>query len=478
MAARNEEDRVGVVSWLLRKLALGLLWLVKTWWVTLVWLAAIGFVLSIAHPLVRVVALVLMVAVAVALWFIPRCRGFVPGWGDFQRWRYRRQEDQARIQGHHYSVALGLVDAIPEHLRAWAFSKPQKRLPGGLVRHTADGVTLRAWQKLPATSEAILAKAQAFAPTIGMIPELTTVERTAQSTVLLVKWYKAEPVDLLATGRGGHFAVNAAGAPILGRVQDGSNFALDVVGDPFHVITQGASRSGKSVAVYSLLGGYAAAAAAGEVVICGCDPTGILLAPFAEYPGAEFRALGLSDLDAIPAALNALVAEMDRRIADLLMGQGRDKLDKGDAPALLVVLEEYPGLLSALESADKALKSDQRRLPAVKNAVQRLIQEGAKALVRVQILAQRADASIVGGSERSNVGSRISLRVDNSDAVRMLHADASPEMVERIRSFKPGYAYVERAGLPPEVVRFDMADYAAYRAHVLEMQRRIDSGRE
>lgn len=469
MATRQVAERQSIWVWLLGKSFAGIVWLVKTWPVTLLWLVLLIVVLGNSRLPASLVLLGVVVAV-VAFWFIPGCRRFVlPVTSDWKRWRFKKHQDLARVNGHYYAVALGLVDPIPEELTKWAFSKPQKRLPGGVVWKTADGCTLRAVQSLPQTDEKILANAQAFAPTIGMVAALTTLERPTQGQVL-VRWRKTAPVDLLAMGRGGVFAVNAECAPILGRFQDGRDFALDVPGDPYHVIVQGASRSGKSVGVYSLLGGYAAAAASGDVLICGADPTGILLAPFAGYPGAEFRALGLSDLDAIPAALNALVAEMDRRIAELLMGQGRDKLEQGDAPALIVLLEEYPGLIAALESADKALKPDERRLPAVKNAVQRLIQEGAKAQARVIILAQRADASIVGGSERSNVGTRISLRVENSDAVRMLHADASPELVERIRAFKPGYAFVERAGLPPKVVRFDMADYQAYRSHVLAMQ--------
>lgn len=96
-----------------------------------------------------------------------------------------------------------------------------------------------------------------------------------------------------------------------------------------------------------------------------------------------------------------------------------------------------------------------------------MIQEEAKAGVRVLLLAQRMDASIVGGPERSNIGTRISLRVDNRDAVAMLHPDADPETVERVRGFAAGYVYVERPAGAPQVVRFDAVDYSEYRRVVM-----------
>lgn len=158
---------------------------------------------------------------------------------------------------------------------------------------------------------------------------------------------------------------------------------------------------------------------------------------------------------------------MDNRISRLL-SLGVDKITPDRYfPALVIILEEYPGLIAAVKTMDAALKPADRLLPRLKSAVQRLIQEGAKAGLRVILVAQRMDAEIIGGSERSNIGNRISLRVDNADAVRMLHPNASPETIEQINGFAAGYAYLERPAEPGQVVRFDYLDYQGYRSHVI-----------
>lgn len=456
-------EAIGTGLWATVKFVTRWVWrfLPSILWVTLL----LVLVANLGRGLLPWLLLLPLVAAAVSTWIVPSLRRFQPVISDVRRYRTMRATRQAHVRGYRLAVTMGLVKPYDEATERYAMQRPVKRLASTKLVQTPGLTSLWVRQQLPFDDEQLRTLARRSAGLVGAPEQYATIEHPAPGVVRFL-WRQAAPVDHLAKPRAGTFRVQD-GAPILGRFQDGRDFALDVIGDPYHVAIQGASRSGKSVGVYNLLGGYAPAAARGEVIVCGIDPTGVLLAPFNDYPGQQYRALGLADLDAIPAALTALVAEMDRRIADQLLAAGRDKLEPGDAPALLIVLEEYPGLLAALDSADKALKPAERRLPGVKNAVQRLIQEGAKALIRVQVLAQRADANIIGGAERSNLGTCLSLRVTNADAVRMLHADATPETVEQIRAFPPGYAYLERAGAAAEIVRFDMADYQAYRQHVL-----------
>lgn len=280
-----------------------------------------------------------------------------------------------------------------------------------------------------------------------------------------VQYRALAPIDPLADGR--NTTPESLAHNVTGRRSDGENLSFDFVGDSWHTAIQGQTRSGKSVAMYAILGALAPLSQQNRVIVAGVDPTGILLAPWTHHPGQQYRALGLADKDAILVALDNAVAEMDSRIQQM-MQQGVDKITPSqEFPALIMVMEEYPGLVAALETDDKSLKPADRRLPRVKNAVQRLIQEGAKAGIRVILMAQRMDASIVGGSERANLGTRITLRVDNADAVRMLHPDATPEIVEQIHAFPAGYGYLERPAEPPVIVRFDYCDYSDYRARIL-----------
>ncbi len=67
-------------------------------------------VLGISKPGASLVGFALVVGGAVALWFMPGGRWFVPGYSDWKRWRFKKAEDLARVNGHHYAVALGLCD--------------------------------------------------------------------------------------------------------------------------------------------------------------------------------------------------------------------------------------------------------------------------------------------------------------------------------------------------------------------------------
>ena len=257
-------------------------------------------------------------------------------------------------------------------------------------------------------------------------------------------------------------------APLrLGRTREGYDLTLDL-SDSWHTAVQGMSRSGKSVATYALL---APLASSRDVVVCGVDTTGILLNPWRDHPGSQWRHLGTGDMVHAAETLEALTDEMDRRIAGLLE-QDLDKLDQFNeaCPLLVVVLEEYPGTLSAAEGDDAAsgAKAADRVQPRIKRCVRRLVQEGAKVGVRLMVIAQRMDASIVGGAERSNLGNRITLRVDNSDAVSMLHPMAGPEVVDVVTRMPVGRAIVDRPGEDMAMVQVDFLDYKGYVRHVRE----------
>lgn len=229
----------------------------------------------------------------------------------------------------------------------------------------------------------------------------------------------------------------------LGRDLSGRDVSFDLAA-PHHGLLSGRTRSGKSIALYVLLAQMKGA----PVRVCGVDPSGIVFTALGPDP---WRVVTMRDVDKAKAVLAEIVAEMDRRIDSLLAA----KLDKftefsEDMPLLLIVLEEFPAMLSVLKSHDAAhgLRLKDATETAIRHAVQRLALEGAKVGVRLWLVAQRADASLLTGVLRSQLTARISFAQD-ADGLRMLHESITPEQVERAQHFKPGEAYIEVAGLYP-----------------------------
>lgn len=223
-----------------------------------------------------------------------------------------------------------------------------------------------------------------------------------------------------------------------------------------HLIVQGSTRSGKSTGLYGVL---AQLARFRHVQVSGCDPTGLTLAPWLARGGWLAPAVGTRHPAAQVAVLEALTVEMDRRIAGIR--SGRDTVDLGPGcPLLVVVLEEWPGLLRVLDGADKS----HGRL--ARAAVARLLAEGAKAGVRVVMVAQRAEAVSIGAYERGQASHRLSFRVDTADAVRMLHPDVPPDVVAEHAVAPPGVALLTAPGAPLSRLRAPNVSYGTYLAAV------------
>lgn len=230
------------------------------------------------------------------------------------------------------------------------------------------------------------------------------------------------------------------GGVLIGRDEAG----LELVEDwhrGAHTIVQGVTRSGKSVWTY---GALAQLAAQPDVLVAGCDPTGLLWRPFAMSRHAGWQVSGLADLDAHETLLTRLVQEMDRRIRELPMDS--DTITVTPArPLLVVVLEEMAGLLRALDAAKTRDNDPGKRCRAL---LGRLLAEGAKVGVRVIILVQRAEAAVCGAFERAMCSLRISFRTDNRASVELLHPGAEPGAADAHSTAPPGVALVSMPGRP------------------------------
>jgi S-DNA-T family DNA segregation ATPase FtsK/SpoIIIE len=230
-----------------------------------------------------------------------------------------------------------------------------------------------------------------------------------------------------------------------------------------HCVVQGATRSGKSVWCYSVLGQLASCR---DVLITGSDPSGILLGrPYEGTRHRDWQVVGSANVLDHLSVLRRLVGEMDRRITSL--PEREDKITPTvDMPLMVVVLEEFAGLLrlaSVLPSAAREAKV----VDQLRSLYSRLVTEGHKVGVRLLIVSQRADATIVGGFERGQLDLRISFRVTDPEALLMLHPEARDHYAAH-RQAPAGVALLETLGQPlirvrgPRLAEHESSDYARY----------------
>jgi DNA segregation ATPase FtsK/SpoIIIE-like protein len=211
--------------------------------------------------------------------------------------------------------------------------------------------------------------------------------------------------------------------------------------DLVHLAIQGTTGSGKSIFVYGLLGQLVRAP---NLLIALSDPTGLLARPFHGTVHHEWQVSG-SDPEHHADLLEQLVDTMDQRIATL--PPRRDQVDISEGcPLIVAVLEEYPGLIRAAGALDGTKKAG-GLVERIKLLVSRLVSEGRKAGIRLVIIAQRFEASVVGGFERDQMTIKLSFRVGNAASVEMLHPTGRTAAEEHAIS-PPGVALLSAPGVP------------------------------
>lgn len=215
---------------------------------------------------------------------------------------------------------------------------------------------------------------------------------------------------------------------VIGRQDDGDDAVIDFE-DASHVIMQGMTRSGKSALCYTI---FSQLYGQKNISLWGIDPNQVLLSPLSEALGPERFVLGNNPVEAL-GLMKKFVGVMDQNLSLLTIRRVEALREfTEETPLQILILEEFPGLLRQAELYDKGVSTKERIAPEFRTLLGRLVSEGAKAGVRVVLLAQRADASIIDGNTRGQFATRITMGVDNADAVRMLHPNASPETVEEI----------------------------------------------
>lgn len=254
----------------------------------------------------------------------------------------------------------------------------------------------------------------------------------------------------------------------LGRDESGQPVTWSPISPASHSLFVGGTRSGKSVSLQVCL---VQLAAMPDILICGIDPTGLLLAPFAEGPDEELIALG-TERESLAHAVEVLAHLVDVTLADRLAHLRWSRLDAirettPQIPAVMVVLEEYPAFLAACSADDTAAgrKPNERLRTRAEMYVQRLLAEGLKAAIVVMLAAQRADADVIGGYRRDQISTRVVFRLESADGWRMV-LPSSPDIAASNEDLAPGEGYFQTPGRPLVRFRGDHLDYPTYRDHV------------
>ncbi|MDD7939771.1 hypothetical protein PHK61_15210 [Actinomycetospora lutea] len=253
---------------------------------------------------------------------------------------------------------------------------------------------------------------------------------------------------------------SAADFLLLGRDEAATTLG-HAPGDAVHIAVQGMTRSGKSTACYGWLSSLAATP---DVLVAGVDHTDLLLGrPWDGTVHRAWQSTGTTpdDIAEHAAHLDALVAVMRGRRDG--MDRYSDKVGTGPGcPVILCVLEEYPQLLDLADAQAKQL--GQR----IRMAVKAMVAEGGKYGLRVLMLAQRFEATAVGGGYvRDQFGLRISFSVP-TDSLVMLHGDDAREHAGTHAVADKGIALVSGPGRP--LTRMRVPYLGGYREYVQRIE--------
>lgn len=257
-------------------------------------------------------------------------------------------------------------------------------------------------------------------------------------------------------------------APLIrvGRDAKGSDVFLEPFAS-YHTLISGMTRSGKSSLVYGYLSNLSNLSNLKplKIKLCGVDPTGVLFSAIGSsgLGGDSLRVSTLQDVDAIKEKTHLLVEEMDRRI-NLLLSLRRDKFDYEDFtekfPLLLVLYEEFPGLVNSLKISDALLKPADRVLPRFLADLQRLCFEGLKVGIRIYLICQRGSVETIGSNLRSQLDQKISFR-QRGDSFGMLHR-LTPEQIKQGERFLPGQAFLDTPGQDLKKFRADFCSFERF----------------
>lgn len=184
----------------------------------------------------------------------------------------------------------------------------------------------------------------------------------------------------------------------LGCTVMGEDFAMDLAEAP-HVLIAGATGSGKTVCLHSMLCSLLQTLTDSQVQFALIDPKGTEFTLYDKLPNLFGGKVGRNIVEATDI-LDALVEEMEmrnQRFVELGVRNYEEASRKIEMPRIVAVVEEL---------ADLLMQSRDLEAPLV-----RLAQKARSAGIHLILATQRPDAATFSGLLRSNIPVRIALRV-------------------------------------------------------------------
>lgn len=222
----------------------------------------------------------------------------------------------------------------------------------------------------------------------------------------------------------------------LGEAISGEAVSIDLAKMP-HLLIAGATGSGKSVCINTLLASLLVTHTPGDLRLLLIDPKRVELAPYEGIP--HLMAPVVTDVRKATSMLNKVIKEMSRRY-ELLQGAGvrnittyNDKVDHGDKlPYIVVVVDELADLMMTASKKIEGLLC-------------RLAQMGRAVGIHLVVATQRPSVDVITGLIKANFPSRISFAVASGMDSRTVLDRGGAEMLlgkgdmlyQSVEMFKP-----------------------------------------
>ena len=193
-----------------------------------------------------------------------------------------------------------------------------------------------------------------------------------------------------------------------GLTPDGRVEWLDLTSLP-HMLVAGATQSGKSMFLYTLIGSLARLNPPDRLHLVLVDPKRTDFTFFRRLPHLHGRGVITDPTEAVAALTHLIDGEMERR-TDLLEEEmylnihsyNDDHPDK-PLPLIVVVIDEFADLADVMDSREQREAFDL--------ALRRLAQRARSVGIHLVIATQRPTADIINGTIKANLPGRVSFRL-------------------------------------------------------------------
>ena len=194
----------------------------------------------------------------------------------------------------------------------------------------------------------------------------------------------------------------------LGVDIDGKNVYVDIAKMP-HGLIAGATNSGKSVSVNTLLASLLIKNTPDELKLILIDPKMVELSAYNDLP--HLITPVITEPKMASQALKWVVEEMENRYRRFAKNRSRDiksfnenvalkRIDEEKMPYIVIIIDELADLMNVAASD-------------VEVSVQRITQKARAAGIHLMVATQRPTTDVVKGTIKSNIPSRIAFRVSS-----------------------------------------------------------------